>query len=59
MDILEIQTALKKAHENLPKSTVPVRVVDENGDLYDIKNVKFSMLNGGEIHIEMAEWDDE
>lgn len=38
---------------------VPVKILDSEGNILDITSVKFSPLNGGEIHIEAEEPDEE
>lgn len=36
---------------------VPIKVRDENGDIAEIKDVKFYPMNGGEIHICIENFD--
>jgi hypothetical protein len=40
-------------------SMIPVRIVDLEGDIFDIKSVRLTAINGGELHIEQAPWGDE
>lgn len=51
MDYSKVLTELVTAHNFSGEEIPPVKIVDLDGDILEIKEIKFSVLNGGEIHI--------
>lgn len=59
MNGIEFQEKYGVALQIAPEAeTVPIKVVTPDGDILEIKEVKFFPLNGGEIHIVAEEFDD-